>query len=85
VLVVPKGSYVDADHFGAEASEAELADIARVVSQVARSFGVAKAAGGSGFRVIANSGEHGRQDVPHYHVHVLGGEKFGRMLPKRDD
>jgi len=85
VLVIPKGAYVDADHFGAEATEAELADLARAVSQVARATGVAKAAGGAGFRVIANTGEHGRQDVPHYHVHVLGGEKFGLMLPKRGE
>jgi histidine triad (HIT) family protein len=84
VLVVPKGAYVNADHFGAKASDAELADFARAVAEVARVTGVAEAAGGAGFRLIANTGEHGRQDVPHYHVHIIGGEKLGRMLPKRE-
>ena len=84
VLVVPKGAYVDADHFGDEASETELADFARADSQVARATGVAEAAGGGGFRTITNSGPDGRQDVPHYHLHVVGGERLGRMLPKRD-
>ncbi len=27
-----------------------------------------------GFRVICNAGRIGRQDVPHLHVHVLGGQ-----------
>ena len=84
VLVIPKGPYVNADHFGAEASDAELADFSRALSQVSRAAGVAQAAGGGGFRLIANSGPDGRQDVPHYHIHIAGGERLGRMLPKRE-
>lgn len=84
VLVIPKGPYIDADHFGAEASDAELADFSRALSQVARAVGVSQASGGDGFRLIANTGPDGRQDVPHYHVHIAGGEKLGRMLPKRE-
>ena len=30
-----------------------------------------------GYRVISNSGENGCQEVPHFHVHILGGEKLG--------
>jgi histidine triad (HIT) family protein len=81
VLVIPKGAYVDAEHFGAEASEAELADFARTLARVARETGVAESAGGGGFRTISNAGTDGVQEVPHYHVHVLGGRGLGRMLP----
>jgi histidine triad (HIT) family protein len=84
VLVIPKGRYVNADHFGSAASEVELAGFARAIAEAARVTGVAEAAGGGGYRLIANTGPDGRQDVPHYHVHILGGEKFGRMLPKRE-
>ena len=84
VLVVPKGPYVNADHFGEAASEAEQADFCRALTQVARELGLAESAGGAGYRLIANSGPDGRQDVPHYHVHIAGGEKLGRMLPKRE-
>jgi len=84
VLVVPKGPYVNADHFGDEASDAELADFARAIAEAARKTGVAEAAGGGGFRLIANAGPDGRQDVPHYHIHIAGGERLGRMLPKRE-
>ena len=33
-----------------------------------------------GFRIISNSGDDGNQDVPHFHVHVLGGKNLGRMM-----
>jgi len=29
-----------------------------------------------GYRIIINQGENGGQEVPHLHVHVLGGEKL---------
>ncbi len=85
VLVVPKGPYVNLDHFGAAASDAEIADFNRAVARVARETGVAEAAGGGGYRIIANTGPDGRQDVPHFHFHVVGGEQLGWFLPKRDD
>ncbi|MDT8344436.1 MAG: HIT domain-containing protein [Thermohalobaculum sp.] len=82
VLVIPKGPYVNADHFGAAASDAELADFARAVAEVARLTGVAGAAGGNGYRLISNTGADGVQEVPHYHVHVLGGRRLGRIIEK---
>ena len=33
-----------------------------------------------GFRAIANTGSHGGQEVPHFHVHIVGGEKLGAMI-----
>ena len=84
VLVIPKGRYVNLDHFAAAASDAEIADFHRAVAQVARETEVAEDAGGGGYRIIANTGPDGRQDVPHFHLHVAGGEQLGRMLPRRE-
>ncbi len=36
----------------------------------------------SGFRLIFNSGSDGGQEVAHIHLHLLGGEKLGRMIAK---
>ncbi|MCF6273356.1 MAG: histidine triad nucleotide-binding protein [Rhodobacteraceae bacterium] len=80
ILVIPKGAYVNFDHFGAEASDAELVDFSRTVAKIAREIGVAPAAGGSGYRLISNTGSHGVQDVPHLHIHLLGGRRLGRMI-----
>ena len=37
-----------------------------------------------GYRLIANSGRNGVQDVPHLHVHILAGRPLGPMLVRRD-
>lgn len=80
VLVIPKGPYVDFAHFAAEASDAEIADFHRVAAQVCAGMGVTPGEGGGGFRAISNAGEAGVQEVPHYHLHILGGRPLGRML-----
>ena len=81
VLVIPKGPYVTYDHFGAAASDAEVADFTRVVARLCAELGVAPGDGGAGYRLIANAGANGVQEVPHMHVHILGGRTLGRMLP----
>ncbi len=77
ILVIPKGAYVSIDDFGAKASEQEIAAFYRAVSKIAQDAGLSE----NGYRVIANTGEHGGQEVPHFHAHILGGEKLGAMLP----
>ncbi|WP_425074349.1 histidine triad nucleotide-binding protein [Sagittula sp. S175] len=76
VLVIPKGPYVCFDHFAQEASDAEIVDYIRAVGEVCRMEGLEA----DGWRLIANAGENGVQEVPHLHVHVLAGRRLGRML-----
>ena len=33
----------------------------------------------NGYRIISNSGSHGGQEVPHFHIHILAGEKIGSL------
>ncbi|WP_322890142.1 MULTISPECIES: HIT domain-containing protein [unclassified Yoonia] len=75
VLVIPKGAYVSLDHFARDASPAEQAAFMQAVAEVCRLTDVAQ-----GFRAIANARTHGVQDVPHYHLHIIGGRQLGRML-----
>jgi histidine triad (HIT) family protein len=44
---------------------------------VARQEGLA-----AGWRLIVNTREHGGQEVPHLHMHVLGGRSMGPMLTR---
>ena len=81
VLVIPKGPYVTADHFSAEASEAEIADFWRTFAAVVAELGVGEA--GRGYRVISNAGRDGVQEVPHFHIHVLAGRGMGPMVVER--
>ena len=79
VLVIPKGPYISYDHFAAAASDAEIIDYTRAIGEVCRMEGVALDAA-DGFRMISNAGAHGVQEVPHLHVHILGGRRIGRMV-----
>lgn len=76
VLVIPKGQYVSHDDFAANASDEEIAALTRAIGRIARDLGVAE----SGYRLIANTNAHGGQEVPHYHVHIIGGAPVGRMV-----
>lgn len=78
VLLIPKGPYVTYAHFCAEASDAEIIDFTRAVAKVCADIGVEE----DGFRGITNAGENGVQEVPHFHLHILGGRPLGRMLAK---
>lgn len=77
ILVIPRGPYVCFDHFAQEASETEIVDYVRTIGEICRREGLEE----DGFRLIANAGRNGVQDVPHLHVHILAGRSLGRMLP----
>ncbi|MBP2513582.1 histidine triad nucleotide-binding protein [Sphingomonas sp. PvP018] len=76
LLVIPKGAYVSWDDFSARAGDAEIAGFIRAVGTVARAAGLVE----PGYRLLANIGKHGHQEVPHLHVHVFGGRPLGPML-----
>ncbi len=78
VLVVPKGRFVSAADFHATADDAAIAGFWRLVSQVAKAEGLEE----RGYRLLTNMGEEGGQEVPHFHVHVFGGRRLGRMVPQ---
>ncbi len=76
ILVIPKGPYMSLDHFAIEASPEEQVGFMQAVAEVCKIAGVE-----DGFRAIANTRAHGVQEVPHLHLHILGGRVLGRMLP----
>lgn len=77
VLVIPKGRWVSAADFHAEAPEAEIAGFWRAVALVAKQLGLEA----GGYRILSNMGTDGGQEVPHFHVHLFGGRRIGRMVP----
>ena len=76
VLVIPRGQYVSFDDFSANASDADIAGFTRAVGRIARDLGIAE----TGYRLLANTGPDGGQEVPHFHVHIFGGEPVGPMV-----
>jgi len=78
VLLIPKGKYVTIDDFAANAGADEAADFWTTFASLIESEGLQQ----KGFRVISNAGDHGLQEVPHFHLHILGGEVLGPILAR---
>lgn len=77
-LVIPKGAYVNMDDFTANASDEEIAGFTRAIGKVARKLGLAE----NGYRAVANIGTDANTEIPHLHVHILGGENLGPLLSR---
>jgi diadenosine tetraphosphate (Ap4A) HIT family hydrolase len=76
ILIIPKGSWCSFADFSANATDAEIAGFMRAVGTVAKQLGLET----PGYRMLANMGQHGGQEVPHFHVHLFGGRPLGRMI-----
>jgi len=78
ILVIPKGPYVSWDDFSEKASDAEIAAFVRAVGKISRDENLVE----RGYRVLANTGLRGGQEVPHLHMHIFGGAPLGPMLAR---
>ncbi len=76
VLVIPKNPYVSFEDFSLHASDQELVAFFRAVGHIARQAGLTE----SGYRLITNHGRDANQEVPHFHVHLLGGRALGPLV-----
>ena len=78
ILVIPRGRYVSIDDFGVNGSPEEIAGFYAAIAKIAEQENLKE----SGFRCIANTGLNGGQEVPHFHMHILGGKQIGPMVVK---
>lgn len=73
VLVVSKGLYRNFEEFVRLSSAEEMKKFFETVSQIAEEvLGLGK----SGYRILTNTGHDAGQEVEHFHVHILGGERL---------
>ena len=78
VLVIPKGAYIDLDHFNKNASDKEIIEFNKAISNVSKLLNISNEE--RGYRVLSNIGTDGGQEVTHLHYHIFGGEKIGKMV-----
>ncbi len=72
LLVLPKGEYESYTQFGLNASQKEKLDLMDAINFVIKEYKL----NDSGYRLVVNTGDFGGQSVPHFHIHILGGEKL---------
>lgn len=76
ILIIPKGAYVSWDDFSVKAPADEITGFVRAIGHVARTHNLVS----PGYRLLANIGADGGQEVPHLHVHLFGGKPLGVMV-----
>ena len=77
VLIVPNNHIPTVDDVE-PSDEAALGRMITVAKKIARDEGIAE----DGYRLIINCKEHGRQEVMHIHMHLLGGSDVGPMVKR---
>ena len=73
VLAIPKSPCLDYSDFILKNDNKFVSEFFNKVDMVIGKLGIKK----NGYRIISNSGKDGGQEVPHFHFHILGGEKVG--------
>lgn len=74
ILIIPKGLYVDYNDFASNASDEEILDFNRGISEIVKIMRLEK----HGFKILSNAGKFTTPDFPepqsvmHMHVHILG-------------
>ena len=72
ILGIPKKPNIDFSDFILENNSGEIAEFYKKIHMVIKKIGIRE----GGYKIITNSGVNGGQEVPHFHVHILGGEKI---------
>ena len=72
ILGIPKIEVEDFGRFVLKASPKDVSYFFYKVYDIIREKKIEQ----TGFRIITNNGKDGGQEVPHFHVHILGGEKI---------
>lgn len=75
ILVIPK-KHIESLNEIEQEDQMLIGKIFTVIKKIAKEQGIAE----YGYRVIANCGEDGGQEVKHLHFHILGGKKLGTKI-----
>jgi len=73
ILGIPKIPVVDFTDFILKANKETVEYFFSKINYVIEDLGINK----TGFKIITNNGKDANQEVPHFHVHILGGENLG--------
>ena len=71
VLGIPKTPSIDFFDFISKNNFEEIAEFYKKINMIIEKLGIKD----SGYKIVSNSGIDGGQEVPHFHIHILGGEK----------
>ena len=71
VIGIPKTPCSDFSDFILKNDQKTVSEFYKKTNIVIDKLGIKN----SGYKIITNSGKNGGQEVPHFHIHILAGEK----------
>ena len=75
-LIIPKGSYINYDHFVNNATSDEIIDYNKSLINTLKILDIDLSETGKGYRLVVNTGTFASQEVPHFHTHIMSGKKL---------
>ena len=75
ILGIPKADVSNLSEFIKKCGQEEVYYFFQKIFEVVNKFNLQK----TGYRLITNEGTDSNQEVPHFHVHILGGENLGSL------
>lgn len=75
IIGIPKNEVVSLSDFINKCKADEVFYFFQKIIEVVKLFDLDK----SGYRLITNDGKDANQEVPHFHIHILGGENLGGL------
>ena len=76
VLGIPKINCMDIGDFINISDQKTVKNFFNKVLEVVIKLGI----NDTGYRLVTNTGKNGGQEVPHFHIHIIGGEKLRSKL-----
>ena len=76
ILGIPKIEVLDFGDFILKADPKLIKDFFSKANDIIKEKKINR----SGYKIITNSGVDGGQEVPHFHIHILGGEKLNLKI-----
>lgn len=72
VLIITKGCYINLTDFVKNESAENVQKFFQAVAHIAEKLKISE----SGYRILSNIGHDAGQEIDHFHVHIIGGEKL---------
>ena len=75
ILGIPKAEAISFSDYITISSEGDIKYFFQKIFEIVKKFELHK----TGYRLITNDGKDANQEVPHFHIHILGGNNLGGL------
>ena len=76
ILGIPKMEVVSLSEFISKSNNDDVMYFFQKIIEILKKYKLNK----TGYRLISNEGKDSNQEVPHFHVHILGGNNLGGLI-----